>query len=110
MGNSSIVCRLGPSSKECPGWSRDRPVRTARVSKRTLPEGTLSDQLPLRLLTRAVLNRRAYDGGVSEEAYLEATINGEMRRFPLPPDRACSIGRSEKNTVVVDDDEASRNH
>ena len=59
---------------------------------------------------RRLRSRRAYDGGVSEEAYLEATINGEMRRFPLPLDRACLIGRSDKNTVVVDDDEASRNH
>jgi adenylate cyclase len=54
--------------------------------------------------------RRAYDGAVSEDAYLEANINGQMRRFPLPPDRACLIGRSEKNTIVIDDDEASRNH
>jgi len=62
------------------------------------------------LLTGSARDRRAYDGEVIEEAYLEATINGEMRRIPLPPDRACLIGRSEKNTVVVDDDEASRNH
>lgn len=47
---------------------------------------------------------------MSEEAYLEATINGEMRRIPLLLDRPCLIGRSEKNTVVLDDDEASRNH
>ena len=55
-------------------------------------------------------SRAAYDGEVSEEAYLEAIINGETRRIPLPLDRACLIGRSEKNTVVLDDDEASRNH
>ncbi len=52
----------------------------------------------------------AYDGQVNEEAYLEADVKGEVRRFPLLPDRACLIGRSEKNTVVVEDDEASRNH
>src|SRR6266404_8598915 len=66
---------------------------------------------PMRLSVGPLpLPRRAYDGEVIEEAYLEATINGEMRRIPLPLDRACLIGRSDKNTIVVDDNEASRNH
>ena len=44
------------------------------------------------------------------EAFLETVIKEENRQFPLADDRICRIGRSDKNTIVVDDDLASRNH
>src|SRR5437764_11584323 len=46
---------------------------------------------------------------VPTEAYLEAEIDGELRRFPLA-DRVFRIGRSDKNNVVLADDLASRHH
>ena len=43
-------------------------------------------------------------------AHLDAEIKGQQHQFPLPDDRICRIGRSDKNTIVLDDDLASRNH
>jgi len=43
-------------------------------------------------------------------AHLDAEIKGEKHQFPLPDDRICRIGRSDKNTIILDDDLASRNH
>jgi adenylate cyclase len=43
-------------------------------------------------------------------AHLDAEIKGEKHEFPLPEDRICRIGRSDKNSIVLDDDLASRNH
>ena len=43
-------------------------------------------------------------------AFLETVIKEENQRFPLDDDRICRIGRSDKNTIVLDDDLASRNH
>jgi len=43
-------------------------------------------------------------------AFLEARIAGEIRRIPLNTERACRIGRSDKNDVVLNDDLASRSH
>src|SRR5262245_23738592 len=42
--------------------------------------------------------------------YLEIEIKSEVRRFPLVPDKPCRIGRNEGNTIVLEDDLASRNH
>lgn len=42
--------------------------------------------------------------------YLEIEIKSEVRRIPLLPDKPCRIGRSEGNTIVLEDDMASRNH
>jgi adenylate cyclase len=42
--------------------------------------------------------------------HLDAEIKGEKHEFPLADDRICRIGRSDKNTIVLDDDLASRNH
>jgi len=42
--------------------------------------------------------------------YLEAEIDGELRRFPLAADQIIQIGRSDKNHVVIADDLASRHH
>jgi adenylate cyclase len=47
---------------------------------------------------------------VAPLAYLDAEINGQPHQFPLPDDRICRIGRSDKNTIVLEDDLASRNH
>src|SRR5215813_5978318 len=46
----------------------------------------------------------------SSPAYLEATLDGQVRQFPLTSDRVLRIGRSDKNDVVLVDDLASRNH
>ena len=43
-------------------------------------------------------------------AYLEAEVDGEIRRFPLADGRILKIGRHEKNHVVLADDLASRHH
>ena len=42
--------------------------------------------------------------------YLEIEIKSEKRRYPLVPDKPCRIGRNEGNTIVLEDDLASRNH
>jgi adenylate cyclase len=42
--------------------------------------------------------------------YLEIEIKSEVRRYPLVADKPCRIGRSEGNTIVLEDDLASRNH
>jgi adenylate cyclase len=43
-------------------------------------------------------------------AYLEIQMKAELRKYPLAADKPCRIGRSEGNTIVLDDDLASRNH
>jgi adenylate cyclase len=43
-------------------------------------------------------------------AYIEAEINAQVCRFPIFEGKICSIGRADKNTIVLDDDLASRNH
>ena len=43
-------------------------------------------------------------------AWLEAEVQGEPQRFPLEPDRAIRIGRSENNTIALVDHLMSRNH
>jgi adenylate cyclase len=49
-------------------------------------------------------------GDTLPTAYLETEIAGTKKQFPLASDRVCRIGRSDRNTVVLDDDLASRNH
>src|SRR5580658_1942394 len=44
------------------------------------------------------------------DTYLEASIDGEVRVFPLEGDRILRIGRSDTNDVVLNDDLVSRNH
>jgi adenylate cyclase len=43
-------------------------------------------------------------------AYLDLEMRGQKKQYPLAGDRVCRIGRSDKNTIVLDDDLASRNH
>lgn len=43
-------------------------------------------------------------------AYLEAEIEGQVRRFALPTNRVVGIGRSVTNDVVVKDSLAGHNH
>src|SRR5713226_2665748 len=43
-------------------------------------------------------------------AYLEAEVDGEIRRFSLSGGHLFQIGRSDKNHVVLPDDLASRHH
>jgi adenylate cyclase len=43
-------------------------------------------------------------------AFLETVIKEENRQFSLADDHICRIGRSDRNTIVIDDDLASRNH
>ena len=43
-------------------------------------------------------------------AYLEAEINAQVCRFPILEGKVCTIGRSDRSTIVLDDDLASRNH
>jgi adenylate cyclase len=43
-------------------------------------------------------------------AYLAAEIGGEKRQFALLADRALRIGRSDKNNIVIADNQASRYH
>jgi len=43
-------------------------------------------------------------------AYLEAEINAQVCRFPIMEGKVCTIGRSDRSTIVLDDDLASRNH
>jgi adenylate cyclase len=43
-------------------------------------------------------------------AYLEATVGGRRRRFPLLPGAICRIGRSPESEIVLPDDAASRSH
>jgi adenylate cyclase len=43
-------------------------------------------------------------------AYLEVEIGGRKQGFPLSSDRICRIGRSDDNTIVLDNDSVSRNH
>ena len=47
---------------------------------------------------------------VAPPVYLEAEIDGQRHQFPLSDDRICRIGRSDRNTIVLEDDLASRNH
>ena len=44
------------------------------------------------------------------EAYLLVTIGAERKRFALPRGVPCNIGRSQQNTIVLDDNQVSRNH
>jgi adenylate cyclase len=44
------------------------------------------------------------------EAFLEAVINSEVKRFTLDPKAVCSIGRGVQNTIVLADNQVSRNH
>src|SRR5688572_8080810 len=43
-------------------------------------------------------------------AYLEFEINSQTQKANLSGDRPCRIGRTEGNSIVLDDDMASRNH
>lgn len=47
---------------------------------------------------------------ITPEAYLEALLGSERRRFPLTADAACQIGRGEPNTIVLTDTQVSRRH
>jgi adenylate cyclase len=44
------------------------------------------------------------------KAYLEIEIGGSKKQYPIAPDRVCRLGRSDRNTIVLDDDLASRSH
>jgi len=43
-------------------------------------------------------------------AYLEGMIKSEKRRFSLSVNTSCRIGRSETNTIILNDGLSSRNH
>src|SRR3990172_2339929 len=47
---------------------------------------------------------------VTPEAYLEALLGSERRRFPLTAGTPCQIGRGEQNTIVLTDTQVSRRH
>jgi adenylate cyclase len=47
---------------------------------------------------------------VLASAYLEAQVKPESKKYALSTDKPCRIGRNEGNTIVLEDDLASRNH
>lgn len=49
-------------------------------------------------------------GEVLSSAYLESEIKPENKKYTLSPEKPCRIGRNEGNTVVLEDDLASRHH
>src|SRR5580765_4405754 len=49
-------------------------------------------------------------GEVLSSAYLELETKPENRKFALSAEKPCRIGRNEGNTIVLEDDLASRNH
>ncbi len=44
------------------------------------------------------------------ETFLEAVIGSEVKRFSLDPTSVCRIGRGAQNTIVLADNQVSRNH
>ncbi len=47
---------------------------------------------------------------VTSEAFLEAVIDGATKRFRLPPEIVCRIGRGGHNTIDLADHQVSRDH
>src|SRR6266699_3400610 len=47
---------------------------------------------------------------VLSTTYIETEIKSEVHRIALSMERPCRIGRAAGNTIVLEDDMASRNH
>jgi adenylate cyclase len=44
------------------------------------------------------------------DRYLEVQIHGQIQRFPVGADRICRIGRADRNTLVLNSAQVSRDH